>query len=97
MIDPDAFAVLIADWCLEVQPGQQILIETTTLAEEPAVALHRGLLEREAWPLLRLSPGGIEADFFRHARDLHLDDVAPIQLAEYEAAADASVRTSSNT
>ena len=32
MIDADAFAVLIADWCLEVQPGQQILIETTTLA-----------------------------------------------------------------
>jgi aminopeptidase len=93
VIDADAFAVLVADWCLEVQHGQQVLIDTTTLALEPAVALHRALLEREAWPLLRLSPGGIEADFFRHARDLHLDDVAPIQLAEYEAA-DASVRIS---
>ena len=93
VIDADAFAVLVADWCLEVQRGQQVLIDTTTLALEPAVALHRALLEREAWPLLRLSPGGLEADFFRHARDLHLDDVAPIQLAEYEAA-DASVRIS---
>ena len=47
VIDPDAFAVLIADWCLEVQPGQQILIETTTLAREPAVALHRA--RARAW------------------------------------------------
>ncbi len=91
MIDPDAFAVLIADWCLEVQPGQQILIETTTLAEEPAVALHRAVLERGGWPLLRLSPPGLEADFFKHAHDQHLDGVAPIQLVEAEAA-DASVR-----
>ncbi len=91
MIDPDAFAVLIADWCLDVRPAQQIIIETTTLAEEPAVALHRAVLERGGWPLLRLTPPGIDADFFRHARDLHLDGVAPIQLAEAEAA-DASVR-----
>ncbi len=91
MIDPDAFAVLIADWCLEVQPGQQIMIETTTLAQEPAVALHRAVLERGAWPLLRLSPPGLEADFFRHAHDRHLDEVAPIQMAEAEAA-DANVR-----
>jgi aminopeptidase len=91
VIDADAFAVLIADWCLEIQPGQQVLIETTTLAAEPAIALHRAVLEREAWPLLRLAPAGLEADFFRHARDRQLDAVAPIQQAEYEAA-DASVR-----
>jgi aminopeptidase len=91
VIDPDAFAVLIAEWCLDVQQGQQIMIETTTLAEEPAVALHRAVLERGGWPLLRLSPPELEADFFKHARDLHLDGVAPIQMAEAEAA-DASVR-----
>lgn len=91
MIDADAFAVLLADWCLDVQPGQQILIDTTTLAVEPALALHRAVLERDGWPLLRLSPPGLEADFYRHARDRHLDGVAPIQLAEAQAA-DASVR-----
>ena len=91
MIDPDAFAVLIAEWCLDVQPGQQVMIETTTLAEEAAVAVHRAVLERDGWPLLRLSPGELEEDFFRHARDLHLDGVAPIELAVAEAA-DASVR-----
>jgi aminopeptidase len=91
VIDADAFAVLVADWCLAVKPGQQILIETTTLAADAAVALHRAVLEREGWPLLRLTPPGLEADFFKHARDLQLDGLAPIQLAEQQTA-DASVR-----
>lgn len=91
MIDADAFAVLIADWCLEVQPGQQVLIETTTLAEEAALALHRAVLERDAWPLLRLSPPGLDADFYRHARARQLDEVAPLQLADIDSA-DANVR-----
>jgi aminopeptidase len=91
VIDADAYAVLVAEWCLDVQPGQQVLIETTTLAQEPAVALHRAVLERGGWPLLRLSPGQLEADFYRHARDPQLDALAPIQLAETEAV-DASVR-----
>lgn len=91
MIDPDAFAVLIAEWCIDVQPGQQILISTTTLAEDAAVAVHRAVLERGGFPLLRLEPGGLEADFFRHARDQHLDHVAPLELAEAKGA-DASVR-----
>jgi aminopeptidase len=91
MLDPDAFAVLIADWCLEVRPGQQILVETTTLAQDLAVALHRAVLEREAWPLLRLTPAGVDADFHRHARARQLDEVSAIEVADI-LAADASVR-----
>jgi aminopeptidase len=86
VIEPDAFAALIADWCLEVQPGQQILVETTTLAESAAAALHRAILEREAWPLLRVTPAGIESDFYRHASDWQIDAFAPIQLAESQEA-----------
>ena len=89
--DPDVFAQLICDWCLDVQPGQQVLIATTTLAEEPAAALNRIVLERGAWPLLRLTPRDHEADFFRHARDGQLDSFAPLELLEMEAV-DAHVR-----
>ena len=39
--DPDAFAALLCDWCLEVTPGQQVMIGGTTLADAPAQALHR--------------------------------------------------------
>lgn len=91
MIDPDAYAALLADWCLEARPGQQILIATTTLAQEPAISLHRVLLDRGAWPLLRLSPPELTADFYRHAQASHLDSFAPLELVEMESV-DATVR-----
>jgi aminopeptidase len=91
MIDPDAYAALIADWCLEVQPGQQVLIMTTTLAQEPALSLHRVLLDRGAWPLLRLNPPELMVDFYRHAQASQLDSFAPLELIEMESV-DASVR-----
>jgi aminopeptidase len=82
VIDPDAFAALLCDWCLEVAAEDQILIATTTLATPLVRALHRTLLERQAWPLLRLSPPALQADFYAHARDAHLDGFAPLELAE---------------
>jgi aminopeptidase len=91
MIDPEAFATLVCDWCLEAQPGQQVLVLTTTLAQDPALALHRALLQRGAWPLLRLSPPGLAEDFHRHARPEQLDSFAPVELTEMEAI-DAYVR-----
>jgi aminopeptidase len=83
-LDPDAFAELLCDWCLQVGAGQQVLIATTTLAEPLVTALHRSLLAREAWPLLRVSPPSLMADFYRYARERHLDGFAPVELAEVE-------------
>jgi aminopeptidase len=83
--DPDAFAALICDWCLEVAAGQQVLVGGTTLAQAPVRAVHRALLERGAWPLLRLSPPGVAADFYRHAGDAQLDGFAPAELVEAQA------------
>jgi len=91
VIDADLYAALICDWCLEAAPGQQVLVQTTTLAVEPALALHRVLLERGAWPLLRLSPPELAADFYRHARAEQLDSFPPLELIEARDA-EASVR-----
>jgi aminopeptidase len=82
--DPDAFAALLCDWCLEPGPGQQVLVNSTTLAAELVRALHRALLERGAWPALRLALPELAADFYRHASDRHLDSFAPVELAEME-------------
>jgi aminopeptidase len=83
--DPDAFAELLCDWCLQASAGQQVLINATTLAEPLVSALHNALLEREAWPLVRLSPPSLMVGFYRHARDRQLDGFAPLQLAEVQA------------
>ncbi len=85
MIDPDRFAALLCDWCLEVQSGQQVLVSAPTPAEPLVRALHNALLDRQAWPLLRLAPAEVAADFHSHADDAHLDAFAPLELAEVQA------------
>ena len=35
MTDPDAFAALLCDWCLEVRQGEQVLVAAT----EPSLPL----------------------------------------------------------
>jgi aminopeptidase len=85
LIDPVAFAALLCDWCLEVEAGQQILISAGTPAEPLVRAVHNAVLDRGAWPLLRLAPAAAAADFHRHADDVHLDSFAPLELAEVQA------------
>ena len=41
-------------------------------------ALHRALLERDAWPLLRVAPDELAEGFYRHARATHLDSFPPL-------------------
>ena len=79
--DPHAFAALLCDWCLEVSAGQQVLIGSTALAEPLLTALHGAVHDREAWPLLRMAAPSWAADFYRHARDRHLDGFAPADLS----------------
>jgi aminopeptidase len=81
-LDPAGFADLLAGYCLDVAPDQQVLVRSTTLAAPLLRALHRALLAREAWPLLRVALPGIEEDFFAHARDRQLDGFAPVERAE---------------
>jgi aminopeptidase len=83
-VKADAFAALLCDWCLEVQPGQQVAVGTTTLAVDAATAINRAVLERGGWPLLRLSPPAVAADFYRHARPEQIDTFAPLELTEVQ-------------
>jgi aminopeptidase len=85
-IDPVAFAALICDWCIEAREGDQVLIGLTPPALTLVTGLHRALLERGAWPLIRLAPSVLADDFYRYAKQLHLDSFAPLELAEVQAA-----------
>jgi aminopeptidase len=87
----DAFARLLTDYCLEAQAGQQVLVSSTTLAAPLLLALQRELLERSAWPLLRVELPGQAEGFWRAARDVHLDSFPSSELSEAEHI-DASLR-----
>ena len=86
MIDPDWFATLICDWCIEAREGDQVLIGMTPLSLPLVAGLHRALLERGAWPLIRLAPSVLVDDFYRHATGRHLDSFAPLELVEVQRA-----------
>jgi aminopeptidase len=82
VIDPAAFARLLAGYCLEVEPKQQIVVRSSTLATPLLLELQREILERDAWPLLRVELPGQTAGYYRHARDVHLDGYAPLVYEE---------------
>jgi aminopeptidase len=81
-IDPRAFAELLCGYCLEVTPGQQVLVRSSTAATELLLALQRSILERDAWPLIRVELPGETAAFYEHARDVHLDELPRAALEE---------------
>jgi aminopeptidase len=84
--DPDAFAALLCDWCLEAREGDQVLVGTTVPSMPLALAVHGALLHRGAWPLMRLAADALAESFYRHATDAHLDGFAPLELAEAQLA-----------
>jgi aminopeptidase len=83
-VNADAFARLLCGYCLDAQPGQQVVVRSTTLAAPLLLALQRELLERGAWPLLRPSLPGQDEAWWAAAQDAHLDAFAPAELAEAE-------------
>ena len=89
--DPGAFATLLCDYCLEVRPGQQVVVRSSALAAPLLLELQRALLEREAWPLLRVDLPGQSESYWAAARDSHVDAYAPLELIEARAT-DASIR-----
>ena len=82
--DPAAFAALLCGYCLDVGPGQQVVVRSTTLAEPLLLALQREILEREAWPVLRTSLPGQSEGYWAAARDVHLDSLSPAERADTE-------------
>jgi aminopeptidase len=85
MIDPDAFAKLICEWCLDTRERDYVLVFTTPLAAPLVRALNAVLITRGAWPPgLRLGLPGLTEDFYRLAPDDLLDELPPHDLAEME-------------
>jgi len=81
-IDPARFADLLAGYCLDVQPRQEVLIRSTPLATPLLLELQRAILERDAWPTMRIELEGESASFYEHARDLHYDEIPHLAYDE---------------
>jgi len=80
--DPIRFAELLAGYCLDVQPGDSVLVRSTALAAPLLLELQRAIMARDAWPLLRVELPGQTRAFYEHAGERHLDDFPELALAE---------------
>jgi aminopeptidase len=80
--DPRKFSELLCGYCLDVRAGQQVLVRSTTAAAPLLLELQRSILERDAWPFLRVELPGETAAFYEHARDVHLDDKPKLLVDE---------------
>jgi aminopeptidase len=84
VIDADAHAELLAGYCLDVQPGQSVVVRAGQAAAPLVLALQRAILRRGAWPVLRVALDGEEESWWSAARDAHLDAAPPLAIAEAE-------------
>src|SRR3954471_14312749 len=76
------FAELLAGYCLDVRKGQQVLVRSSPLAAPALLELQRAILERGAWPLLRVELPGQAEGFFAHAQDCMLDEFPGLAMRE---------------
>jgi aminopeptidase len=76
------WARLLTDYCLEVSPGETILIQTNTLAEPLVRVLHNAILFCEAFPVFRIGYPGQTMDFHQYAKDIHLDTIPKAEIEQ---------------
>jgi aminopeptidase len=91
-----AWARLLVEYCLEVRENQQVLVVTTTLAHDLAARVAESVLERSAYPLLRLTPPDFEAMVIRAARGPVVERAAPLELEEAGAGCSVRIRAPGN-
>lgn len=82
VLDPGPLAALLVGYCLEARAGQRVVVRSTAMATPLLLELQRALLEREAWPTLHVELPGQARGFYEHARDVHLEEVDELALAE---------------
>lgn len=88
-----AFADLLVNYCLDVQPKQTVLVEARTAALPLVEALHRKVLERGGFPLIMLQYPEQQRDFLQAAGDWL--DQPPQAYAAMVQAIDSSLRIES--
>ncbi len=90
------WADLLADYCLAVRPGEAIVVasevEASPLVEECA----RSIVDRGAYPLVRLELPGLAEHFAEHASAAQLAWTSPFGLFEAEHA-DGRIRIAAET
>ena len=77
-------AKVLVHYSLALKPGQQMLLQTTPLADELTLAVYTEALAAGAHVLTQNSVPGREEAFLKHAADEQIDFVMPVRRMIYE-------------
>lgn len=77
------FADVLLDYSLQVRAKEYIVVNATTLAQPLVEQVYAGLLQRGAFPVLRLALPQQDELFYAHAQAHHFTTLSP--LARFEA------------
>ncbi len=90
MADPriEAYARLLVDKCVGVQPGWQVLVSSSTLARPLVEEVARQVARRGAYAIVRVSFGGAtgvgDLEWMREAPEELLGELAPLERRLFE-------------
>lgn len=79
------YAILLTDYCLDLQKGDKVFIASTTLAEPLVREVYREAVKRGAYPEVDLAFRGKNRIFLEHASDHQLAYVSPTNKHIFEA------------
>jgi aminopeptidase len=86
MSDPriNKLAKVLVNYSLELQPGEDFLINTAPLAHELTLAVFKEAILAGAHPIVLTSTPGAQEIFFKHASDEQIDYISPAMQFVYD-------------
>jgi aminopeptidase len=90
------WATLLVDYCLRVQPGETIAISAELEARPLIEACYLQVVDRGAFPIIRVELPGLSEYFVKHAPESILAHLSPISIREAEVV-DGRIRISAET
>ena len=86
MTDPriERWAKTLVGYCLDIQPGQVVLINSTPLAEPLIAAAYREVLRAGAHPVVQLQLDSLDQIFYEEASDEQLGWLNPADRTQME-------------
>ena len=84
MKDPriDNLARILVRYSIRARKGELISVCGRSQSEPLVLAVYAELLRAGAFPVVRMTPDGIDEQFFALAKSHHLNTVTPLQRAE---------------
>jgi aminopeptidase len=92
----EAWARVLTQYCVDVQPGSRVAISGGTSAEPLLRAVYREVIRSAGYPVLLPAFPGLQADLIRSGSDEQLGYVSPLERYEREIA-DVSIRVSAES